>query len=322
MKPIKLYFAGAWTPKTDLGVHNRLVSFHYPKDFHNWIKMSGDKKGDVILDSGAFSAWNKNTFVDLNTYIAYIKVAQDLALQHNKNLHVVNLDVIPGQAGKTKALNQIIGNEVTLAANKELINSAAKQGYLNLKTLKKNGISPIHVFHQGEDFKWLDRMVDIVDYIGISPANDMSNASKASWIDTVFEYLYKKNIKVKTHGFAVMVPELLKRLPWTSCDAISWRMIAATGSVLYPKEGFDVQLPTNMLKPFNMIAVGSLKSYKGHFKNKVNLLALFEKEGYSYEDLQLYSVREIINVRTYLYFEEWLNRYRKEFTYSPINKLL
>jgi len=322
MKPIKLYFAGAWTPKTDLGVHNRLVSFHYPRDFHNWIKMSENKQGNIILDSGAFSAWNKNKFVDLDLYINYIKEAQDIALDNNKRLYIVNLDVIPGQAGKTKALNKITGSIESLAANKALINAAAKQGYQNLKTLIKNDIHPIHVFHQGEDFKWLDRMVDIVDYIGVSPANDMPNASKASWINAVFEYLYKKNIKVKTHGFAVMVPELLKSLPWTSCDAISWRMIAATGSVLYPKEGYDVQLPTNMLKPFNMIAVGSLKSYKGHFKNKVNLLALFEKEGYTYEDLQLYSVRECINVRTYLYFEEWLNRYRKEQMYQLTNKLL
>lgn len=321
MKPIKLYFAGAWTPKTDLGVHNRLVSFHYPRDFHNWIKMTDGAFGNIILDSGAFSAWNKNKNVDLNEYIKYIKEAQDIALEHNKLLHVVNLDVIPGQAGKTKSLNKIVGSAKTLSANKQLINDAAKQGYLNLKTLKKNGISPIHVFHQGEDFKWLDRMVDIVDYIGVSPANDMPNESKKAWINSVFEYLYKHNIKVKTHGFAVMVPELLKSLPWTSCDAISWRMTAATGSVLYPKEGYDVVLPTSIDKPFNIIAVGSLKSYKGHFKNKENLLALFSKEGYSYEDLQLYSVRETINVRTYIYFEEWLNRYRKEFTYTLTNKL-
>lgn len=321
MKPIKLFFAGAWTPKTDLGVHNRLVSFHYPRDFHNWIKMTGGKKGEVILDSGAFSAWNKGKIVNLDEYITYIKEAQESSLKHNKTLHVVNLDVIPGEAGKTKSLNKIIGSKDDLIANKRVINEAAKQGYKNLKKLKRNGINPIHVFHQGEDFKWLDRMVELVDYIGVSPANDMPQESKKTWMQSVFEYMYKRNINVKTHGFAVMVPELLKTLPWTSCDAISWRMIAATGKVLYPKEGYDVDLPLNIDKPFSAIAVGSLKSYKGYFKNNTNLLQLFEKEGYTYDDLQRYVVRECINVRTYLYFEKWLNRFRKEFKYKVTNKL-
>jgi hypothetical protein len=321
MKPIKLYFAGEWGPRPeqgDLDITNRLVSYLYPSQFPKWIELTGQKKGNIILDSGAFSAWNKGSVVDIDEYITYAHSALQKGEKYNKRIHVVNLDVIPGKVGQTKQLNKIIGDRTQLGNNKELIETAAKQGFKNLKTMHENGITPIHVFHQGEEWKWLDRMLKYTKYIGVSPANDMPNSSKKKWMYSVFDYLYKNNIEVDTHGFAVLIPDILRDLPWTSCDAISWLMIAATGCVLYPSGGFTgFDMDSILNKPFNQILVSSKKVVKGQKGVSEEMLHIFQQDGYSYEELQDYKIREAINARSYLLMEKWLNKYKETKQYKP-----
>lgn len=325
MQPIKLYFAGEWGPRSsqgDLGITNRLVSYLYPNQFSKWLETSKNKKGNIILDSGAFSAWNRGRNINLSDYITFAREAVILAENNQKHIRIVNLDVIPGKVGETKRLNVTITDSISLENNSKLIDDCAKRGFLNLKIMKSEGITPIHVFHQGEHLRWFDRMLKYTDYVGISPANDMPNNSRQKWIDSVFTYIYKNNIDVKTHGFAVMVPEILREYPWTSCDAISWLMIAATGCVLYPIGGFKQQpISTSKEKPFNQILVSEKKIAKnvGHLTDK--LLMLFEQDGYSYQQLQDYKIREEINVKTYLFFEKWLNQYKKEHEYKPPHRL-
>jgi hypothetical protein len=320
MKPIKLYFAGEWGPRKeqgDLDIVNRLVSYLYPKQLDKWLELTGNKPGNIILDSGAFSAWNKGTSVNIYEYIDFVHKAQEKCTAHNKRLFVVNLDVIPGNVGETKGLNRIIGDRTLLKQNKEIIDLAAKNGFMNLKLMKQEGITPIHVFHQGEDIKWLNRMLKYTDYIGISPANDMPNDSKKKWMYQTFDYLYKNNIEVDTHGFAVMIPDILRELPWTSCDAISWLMIAATGCIIYPIGGFKNQVSIKVPKPYNQILVSSKKVGKGMQAMSEQVLKLLERDGYTYEQIQDYKIREEINVRTFHYFEQWINQYKAGTEFIP-----
>ncbi len=324
MQPIKLYFAGAWGVKKeqgDLDIKNRLVSFLYKDQLPKWLQVSEKRKGRVIIDSGAFSAWNNGAVISLDEYIQYAHNSISLCSENNKKVRIVNLDVIPGKVGETSALNSFLGNKKHLKQNKKIINSAAKQGFSNLKIMKQNGIIPIHVFHQGEDFKWLDKMIEQTDYIGISPANDMPTYSKKKWMYSVFEYLYKHDAKVDTHGFAVMIPELLKQLPWTSCDAISWRMIAATGSVIYPTNGLKHPKFRNSKHPYNQITVSANLVGKGAGGITPHLLQCFEKDGYSYEDLQKHTTRYEINVKTYHLYEKWINKFKKKTAYTVKSKL-
>lgn len=324
MKPIKLYFAGEWGPRPeqgDLNIQNRLVSYLYPKQLSHWLHLTSGKPGNIILDSGAFSAWNKGTDINLSDYIAFAHHMRKRAQTKGKEMFIVNLDVIPGKVGETKSLNKVVGDEKALAKNTELINAAAKQGFKNLKTMISEGITPIHVFHQGEHFRWLDKMLEYTNYIGVSPANDMPTASKKRWINSVFEYLYKHGSNADTHGFAVMIPQLLRDLPWTSCDAISWLKIAATGCVIYPIGGFKSSNFTNYNKPFNQILVSEKKISKGAIGMTDKILRMFEEDGYTYEQLQDYKMREEINVRTYIAFEKWLNEYKAKTEYAPSLKL-
>ena len=44
---------------------------------------------DILLDSGAFSAWNRGERIDLSAYIDFVKANKGL------NFRYINLDVIP-----------------------------------------------------------------------------------------------------------------------------------------------------------------------------------------------------------------------------------
>lgn len=170
-----------------------------------------------MLDSGAFSAWNCGKEIDLDHYIAFIR-------HHAEHLdYYVALDVIPGAFGRTPTPAEV---EVS-----------AQKSWDNLLYMQAEGLNPIPVFHMGEQFKWLRRMVEHgIEYIGISPANDRTTDKKRIWLDRVFDEITDAEGKplVKTHAFGVTAIDLLIRYPWFSADSTTWIMIAARGKILLP----------------------------------------------------------------------------------------
>ncbi len=175
---------------------------------------------NLFIDSGAFSAWNNNTIIDLDAYIVF-------CLENIDYIDLIaNLDVIPG-APYQKLTNDDIAN-------------SAKQGWLNYKKMLKAGIPKeklIHIFHQGENFKWLKRLSSYADYIGLSPANDKTTAQKRDWLDKCMKYVTnsKGAPTVKFHGFAVTSIELMHRYPWYSVDSASWAATSRMGGILIPR---------------------------------------------------------------------------------------
>lgn len=305
MKPIKLYFAGAISKNTITNFpSNRLVTFAYPSELWTWLRINKGKPGNIIVDSGAFSAWNKGMVVDIYEYIKYSKKAIEKGNQQNKKVYVVNLDNIPGEVGDNIYKRRISNFAVTA-----VINTAARQGYKNMKIMLDNGIEPIHVFHQGEKFRWLDKMVEKINYIGISPANDVSQKEKYLWVYSVFNYLYKNNIGVDTHGFAVFERNLLLDFPWTSCDAASWKIFAGMGSIFYPYGGF---LNADYSKEsFRLMVSARSRGREGVGDLSPGILEKLKKDGYSFDDLQSGKTRYDINIRYCLGFEKYINEYKK-----------
>ena len=177
---------------------------------------------DLILDSGAFSAWMKKIEIDIDEYIEFcLKYLQYIT-------YIVNLDVIPGRYGQ----KNIPISEVERSAEK---------GWKNYEYILSKGIPKeklIHVFHQGEKFKWLKQMVDNdMEYIGLSPANDRTTDEKIKWLDGCMEYVIdnKGYPRVKFHGFAVTSLRIMLRYPWYSVDSTSWVMTSRMGSVYVPR---------------------------------------------------------------------------------------
>lgn len=188
-------------------------------------------KYKIMLDSGAYTAWSKLQTIDIDAYIAFIK-------EHYKWIDsVVNLDVIPGAYGRHPTPEE---TEVS-----------AREGWKNLLYMESHGLKPIPVYHQGEDFKWLQKMIDHqCPYIGISPANDRTTKQKRIWLDEVFDQITNKEGKciVKTHGFGVTSIPLLLRYPWFSADSTTWSKLAAYGSIMVPD--YNKPYPDNLKAPF------------------------------------------------------------------------
>jgi hypothetical protein len=323
MKPIKLYFAAVWGGCSNermfnlinAGVKNVLVSYIYPDQFKGWINnIPLDMEGNIIVDSGAFTAWNKGKLINLDNYIKYAhQIINEVSKFSNQKVYIVNLDVIPGIVGQTQSLTRNRKFE-----NIELIERAANAGFQNMKEMIKQGIKPIHVFHQGESWKWLDKMLEYIDYIGISPANDVSTNERNQWMLSVFEYLYRNNVNVDTHGFAVTNKKILLNLPWTSCDSASWKISAGMGAIYYPQGGFK---NSNFSKSALVCTVSDRKIKKGTGYLTSNFLKLLEQDGYSYDDLQQFQMRALINVRYFLELEKWLNVKKSNIVFKIRNNL-
>jgi len=304
--PFILYFASTSPTKKELEmikVKNRLFSYFYKEGILSWVKYCREcsfEGGKVVLDSGAFSAWSRGEEIDLDKYIEFAHQMRKEFRKLGMELFIVNLDVIPGKKGETSSLNR--------GFNQEIIDQAAAKGFQNMLRMIENGIKPIHVFHQGESFKWLDKMVEHVDYIGISPANDLPTIQKRRWIDSVFDYLVKNGIKVRTHGFAVTSPSMMRDYPWTSCDSSTWRVLAGMGGIYYPVGGFK---NADYSKQPLMIHMGRKRDLSPGEEKR--LKAMLEADGYQWEKvIEDANVRAAINARYFLGLEEYINKQRKK----------
>ena len=173
----------------------------------------------LMLDSGAYSAWNKGVEIDIDKYIAYIKRYEHVIGAY------VNLDVIPGSPE---------GDEPTA----QEADAAAQASWDNLKYMESKGLHPVPVFHYGEPFKWLRKMLDEgYEFVGLGGIADTRHASKRlTWLDFAFTILTDGQgwPLVKVHGFALTSTEVLVRYPWFSCDSASWMLLAGYGKVVVP----------------------------------------------------------------------------------------
>lgn len=174
-------------------------------------------KVNLLLDSGVFSSWRRGTTIDLDRYIAYLQENQDFLFAY------VSMDFIPGKFGQKRTQAEV--------------EYSAKVGYQNLEKMWKAGLQPIPVFHQGERWYWLEKMLaDKIPYIGISSSKDLWASEQQKWLDQVFTMLTNSKGEpiVKTHGFGITRPGFIFRFPFFSCDSTAWSLAPGYGSVLIP----------------------------------------------------------------------------------------
>lgn len=167
------------------------------------------KYNNVIIDSGAFSIWNKGAKVNIRDYRNFCLSAQQLI---NKNWYIINLDVIPNTG-----------------ANQKDINDVCKQSYENYLFLceKLNNVLPVH--HYGDDYKWMEKYLAHTDYVCVSPANDTHDDIKIAYLNEIFKKL-PDNIKV--HALGYTSPSGLKNYPFFSVDSISYKSADMFGNIM------------------------------------------------------------------------------------------
>lgn len=290
MKTIfNLYFAGSGWAGSDDYIKNRnslrLLSYHLDK---GKIKKWRAWEKPIFLDSGAFSAHTKNAIISEDDYIQYINDSDPTWTCF------AQLDTIPGEYQKPKTSEQIA--------------SAPKKSWENYLYMVERVGSPkklLPIFHQGEDFKYLRQMLEHperIDYIGISPANDVQTALKENWIDYCFRIIkVSSNPQVKTHAFGMTSLPLLERFPFYSADSTSWLQYARHGVVItkYGPLCVSNQLTHNPDHISNL-----------HAKLGDELEEYFKLFGFTLEELGEPENRFKFNIE---FFQNWADNYK----YTP-----
>lgn len=185
---------------------NILSSFAYPKGLDNIDYIPNY----LIIDSGAFTAWNIGKQVDIEKYAEYV-------LQRKEkfpDLKAVNLDVIPGEVGRT--------------STKKERAQGMKDSLKNADYLRGCGIEVMEVFHQDEPRAFLDTLCDRLPVGGIlciSPRNDVHQNEKIKWQNAVLRHLcerYGPTNLPRMHGLAVTAVNMMRTFPYYSVDSSSW----------------------------------------------------------------------------------------------------
>ena len=182
----------------------------------------------LFVDSGAFSFHTGKATLDLEEYIEYLNSIDE------RITVCAQVDTIPGKFGQPKT-------------PEDYVQSAQKswENYLYMRTKLKSPKKLTPVFHYGESFDALKRMLDYrdengepIDYIGISPANDTSQPVKDRYMRQVYDFIAKSsNPNVKTHLYGMTSISGLSKVPAYSADSISHRHIAAYNKLLIPEFG-------------------------------------------------------------------------------------
>jgi len=188
-----------------LAPKNVLVSFEY-KEALEPVTWNPEY---LIFDSGAFSAWSKGTKVDISAYADWSNKQKE----KYRRVVCVNLDVIPGERGKTSSEKERkAGMEMSLK---------------NADYLRAQGLEVMEVFHQDESREFLDLLVSRLPpkgILGISPRNDVAINSKLAWQKVLMGHFVENHNKVfpRTHGLAVTSYRMLANFPYYSADSSTW----------------------------------------------------------------------------------------------------
>ncbi len=215
----------------DTQYDNILVAFPYAKAM-NELAYAPRR---LLLDSGAFTAWTKGTEIDIAAYAEWALAMQD----RSPLVRAVNLDVIPGEEGRT-------------STKQERINGM-KQSLKNADWLRSQGLEVIEVFHQDEPKAFLLDLLSRLPadgVLGISPRNDVPVASKIKWQQSVLRVMLahagSPQTLPRTHGLAVTSRRMLENFPYYSVDSSTWMSGFRYGSYVNERGGMS---KTNSILP-------------------------------------------------------------------------
>lgn len=253
--------------------HYRLASCHgnYLKVAHTTVQRVLEagygKRCEIMLDSGAFTAWSKGEEVQLEHLI---EIYSDFIDRYENGLSAVwliNLDKIPAEKGRT-------------ATPEELV-EAMRISDDNFHCLKERfGKRVLPVFHQNEPESQLLALARSCDYICVSPRNDLPEASRVEWASEAHRLIPG----IKTHGLAATGTRMMADVPWGSVDSATWVAIGAYGGIVLESDRSMRILQISEKS-------GSVKEFDGHFDNlaplvKDHVSARFTQYGFTVDELR------------------------------------
>lgn len=165
------------------------------------------KPKNLILDSGAFTAWSSGKKIDIEAYGQHCLAWQSKA----DSVRCVNLDVIPGSKGQTSTAKQR--------------EQGMRDSVENADYLRSLGLDIEEVFHQDEPFDFLDKLLDRLPsngVLGLGSRKDVSLNLRVIWLQSVLKHMvdrFGKNNLPMTHGLGVTNRDMMLAFPFYSVDS-------------------------------------------------------------------------------------------------------
>lgn len=204
---------------------NILIAYPYFKNnIFNLLKQRITELNDIrlIIDSGAFTAWNTGKKIELDDYCKFLDKIQDL-----HPFKAVQLDVF----------------------------GDPEKSYKNFLIMKDRGYDVMPVFTRGESLERLEELYKHTDYImfgGIVIGGKNKNYAK---------WFLERNKGRKCHWLGFVKMDFIKKYKPESVDSSSWSSGARFGHVqlyagggnlvTFNKKMFTKKIPDNMISLFH-----------------------------------------------------------------------
>lgn len=159
-----------------------LVSYVYLPTYRRLEQLNKVRPAQTMLDSGAFSAWNSGTTIDLPALTQESKV---------------------GGWDECVALD-VVGDGLASLRNARL--------------MKAQGSKAFPVFHFGEDMKILDAYCHEFKKVGLSCRFGEPLTQSIKWLSECF----KRSYPFPFHSFGWAGEKVLTQFPFHSADTASW----------------------------------------------------------------------------------------------------
>lgn len=207
------------------------------KNLLKWVeykKQNPQSLCDIVIDSGAFSMWSCGKPFDIDKYVNFLNTPGLM----DTIFWAAEADVIPGKKNVDPT------EEERAAAPEQSWNN-----YLYMIERVKYPKKIVPIFHMGEDYKHLIRMLeyrfpdgDFIPYIGISPRNDVHVNEKIKWYDQTWKIIYEKCAELGrshplSHNFGCTTLSIMEQYPSCSSDSSSWMQSATKGRIMIPMNG-------------------------------------------------------------------------------------
>ncbi len=204
---------------------SRLQSCHevHIKSTDHWLSRSAELGicggVDLMLDSGAFTAWNKGYHLTLDDLLPIYSRLQEDYHHLFKSIVYINLDTIPGSRQKV--------------ATPEEVDQALEESDRNYEILERElGKCILPVYHQGEPWERLREVATQSNFICISARQGLSENIRINFIHQVVNHMAEYGLKNDLHGLATTGNNIIRAADWFSVDSATWAIAAAFGSIL------------------------------------------------------------------------------------------
>lgn len=204
-----------------------MTTYAYPGIFAKTLRFGAFKH--IMLDSGAFTAFEKGIEIDIDDYAAFVNEHKDVIDS------AITLDVIGD-------------------------GDATRRNWEYLRDVK--GLDVVPAYSAGIGWEYLQYYYNRADYITIGGMAGGTVNPKS--LISFFTDLFHRFPNRKYHPLGINSLPVIQRFPFYSCDALTWRNGSRFGQLVLPKTRFHLGSHKSGLSKHRIQALG-LQHYFDEF---------------------------------------------------------